>query len=742
MTNSLKTTGVRGMCRTCMVSCGVFMEIEDGRVVRLIGDKDDPASHGYTCSKGRDIATHLYGPNRLLRPLRKARDGAFEAISPRVALAEIADRLRAIVDEHGPASIALYAGTYALAPPGSMLAGAFMNALGSPMSFSCGSIDQPGKLLAQALHGRWHGGSHPFETAETWLFIGTNPAVSGLGGVPTVNPNWHLHRAVKRGIKLIVIDPRRTETARKAQVHLQPVPGEDAAILAGMVRIVLSEGLFDEDFVAQNARNLDRLRRHVEPFTPEFVEARADIPAARLIEATRLFATAATGGASAGTGSNMSPRGTLAEYLLTSLLTLCGFRPREGDPVPNPGVLVPRGPRRAQPLAPTPAWGFPPQLRIRDLSNTACGLPTSALADEILLEGEGQIRALLCLGGNPLTAWPDQIKTRAALADLDLLVVLDPKLTQTARYADYVLPPKLPPEIPTLTYDFEELETHAPGWGYPLPYAAYREALVDPPEGSELLEDWEVFYYLGRELGLDLQVYMGLLRTPGDPPGRLVALDMQNAPTTDELFDLLTQDSRIPLSEVRKHEAGRVYADAAAVVLPRDPGCEASLELGNDAMMSQLDEAARRGSLEGDDAFPFRLISRRQPNTLNSLGRDQPKLVRERPHHPAYMHPDDMHELGIEAGTLVAITSRRATVHAVVQDAEDLRRGVVSMSHGYGIDLATLAAGADPGEAQPGSMGNHTGALASAEFDYEEPHTGIPRMSSIPVHIQPGPRPG
>ncbi len=740
MADSTGRVRTRAICRTCMVSCGVFMEIRDGRVVSLIGDKDDPASHGYTCARGRDIATHLYGPNRLLRPLRRTAGGGFEPTSPETAISEIADRLRAIVDEHGPASVALYSGTYALAPPGNMLAGAFMNALGSPMSFSCGSIDQPGKFLAQALHGRWQGGSHPFGTAETWLFVGTNPLLSGLGGIPTINPAWHLHRALKRGIKLIVIDPRRSETARKALIHLQPVPGEDAAVLAGMVRVVLEEGLFDKDFVEENTRSLEDLRRHVEPFTLEFVAKRADIPADELIEATRVFASAATGGASAGTGSNMSPRGTLAEYLLACLLTLCGFRARAGDRVPNPGVLVPRGPRRAQPLAPTPAWGFPPKLRIRGLSNTACGLPTAALADEMLLEGEGQIRALLCLGGNPLAAWPDQIKTRAALEGLDLLVVADPKLTQTARYADYVMPPKLGPEIPAITYDFEELESHAPGWGYPLPYAAYREALVDPPEGSELLEDWEFFYLLGREMGLELRVYLGLLRIPGDPPGRFVALDMQKAPTTDELFDILTEGSRIPLSEVRKHEAGRVYEDPDQVVLPRDPDCQGHLELGNAVMLAQLDDAARHGPLEGDGEFPFRLVSRRQRNTLNSLGRDQAKLVRERPHHPAYMHPADMEVLGIEPGTLVAITSRRATVHAVVKGSDDLRRGVISMSHGYGIDLERLGPDSDPGEPQPFSMGNHTGALASAEFDYQEPYTGIPRMSSIPVHVTIGPR--
>ena len=721
-----------------MVSCGVFMDIQDGRVIGLVGDKDDPASHGYTCRRGRDISGHLYGPNRLLHPQRRKRDGSFESVSSNEAILEIAERLGEIIRQHGPSSVALYSGTYALAPPGGMMSGSFMDAIGSPMSFSCGSIDQPGKFIARALHGKWHAGGSAFGSADTWLFIGTNPAVSGLGGVPTINPNWHLHRAVKRGIQMVVIDPRRSETAKKAAIHLQPVPGEDPTVLAGMIRIVLEEGLHDADFVAENAVNLETLREHVDPFTPAFVEKRADVPAARLVEAARLYAGARTGGASAGTGSNMSPRGTLTEYLLACLVTLCGFRAREGDPVPNPGVLVPKGPRRAEPLPPMPvAWGFPPNLRVRGLSNTACGLPTGALADEILLEGEGQIRALICLGGNPLTAWPDQIKTRAALEKLDLLVVLDPKMNQTAQFADFVMPPKLVPEIPALTYDFEELETHSPGWGYPLPYGAYREALVDPPEGSDLLEDWEFFYLLAREMNLEMQLYFGLLRDPGDPEGRFVPVDMNRKPTTDEFFEWMTEGSRVPLSEVRKHEAGRVYADPDAVVQPRSPECSAFLELANPVMMEQLDDALARGPQPGDEDFPFRLLSRRQKHTLNSLGRDQPALVHERPHNPAFLHPEDMKQLGIESGALVSITSRRATIHAVVQPSEDLRRGVVSMSHAYGLDLDRLSGENSAAEPQEFSMGNHTGALASADMDYQEPYTGIPRMSSIPVHVAP-----
>ena len=151
-------TRTHAICRYCAVSCGVFMEIEDGKVKSLIGDKDNPAYHGYTCKKGRDLPAHLYHPERLLQPLRARDGGEFEPTSSAEAISEIAQRLQAIIDRHGPESVALYSGTYALGPPVSMLTDSFMREIGSRMSFGCGTIDQPGKIIAPALHGRWRGG--------------------------------------------------------------------------------------------------------------------------------------------------------------------------------------------------------------------------------------------------------------------------------------------------------------------------------------------------------------------------------------------------------------------------------------------------------------------------------------------------------------------------------------------------------------------------------------------------------
>ena len=736
MTSAANKETVRTICRYCAVCCPVFMDLEDGRVTGLIGDPDDPAYHGYTCKKGRELPGHLYNPARLLSPMRKISDGNHEAVSSEEAITDIAGRLSRIIAESGPNSVAIYAGTYGVQQPVGLMTSSLLKAIGSQMFFNPGPIDQPGKFMAMAYHGKWRGGSPTFPEADTWLFMGTNPLVSKLGGLPTQNPGWHLNQAKKRGVNIVVVDPRRSDIAKHATIHLQPRPGEDPTIMAGMVRLVLEEGLYDSEFVAEHCRSIDTLRKHVAPFTPEYVAERADIPVEDFIAATRLFAAGQQTGANAGTGSNMSPRGTLTEYLLACLLTLCGFRKREGDSVANPGVLVPRSPPRAQAIAPFPAYGYPPFLKGRGLSNSACGLPTSALPDEILLEGEGRVRALICIGGNPMAAWPDQIKTREAMQKLDLLVSLDPKITQTGYYADYVIAPKLAPEIPTMTYDMEELETHLGSWGYPDPYGAYAKALIEPPAGSDLLEDWEFFYRLGKAMGLQLEVATGMHRIlEGDAPIVVTPLDMETQPTTDEMFDLVTAGSRIPLDTLRQMEKGDVFPDPDIKVLPREDGCETFLELGAEDMMRQLDEVLAGPVVEDDDDFAFRLVNRRTANTLNSQGRDQAPLVLKHPHNPAYMHPDDISDLDLAAGSLIAITSRRTTIHAVVEVDDNLRRGIVSMSHAYGVDLER--ANDNPGMPLAVSMGAHTGALASADLDYEEPHTGIPRMSAIPVSLSP-----
>jgi len=715
------------ICRFCHAACAILVDVEDGRAVRVLGDRENPIYHGYTCAKGRALPEQHAHPERLLHSQKRSADGSYAPIPHAQAIREVALRVQAIVDRHGPRSVALYSGTFSFpSPAAAPIAMAWMEAIGSPMLFTSATIDQPGKMVAPALHGRWAGGAQPFEGADTWLLVGANPTVSKSIGIPCYNPAWYLHDAVRRGMKLIVIDPRRSEAAKQAFVHLQGRPGEDPTILAGMLRLILREGLVDRDFVRENARGLDELRQAVEPFTPEYVERRADVPRAQLELAARTFAGAKRGCANAGTGPNMSARGNLTEYLLLCLDTLCGRWLRAGERIPNPGALMPAARAKAQPVAPTKGWGFGEKLRVRGLANTAAGLPTAALADEILLPGDGQVRALFCLGGNPMAAWPDQLKTFAAMQALELLVTLDIKMSATAKLAHYVIAPRLTLEQPGMSLPAETLVPYAMGYG--MPYAQYTPKIVDPPAGSDLIEEWEFFYGLAQRMGLGLRLQSAYSWGPDLEKPATTALDMTRKPTTDELFEFLTRGSRVPLDEVRRHRHGQVFEDPPAFVEPRDPGCTAKLELADPVMLGELAEVAGE-PLERETGFTHRVLCRRLLDVHNSAGRDIAKLTRKYRYNPAFMHPDDLRSLGVAPGEVIEIESARASILGVAEAEEGLRRGVISMPHGFG-DLPGSQA-----DAKVREIGSNTGRLSDVERDYD-PYTGIPLMSSIPVNVR------
>ncbi|MFI5321126.1 MAG: molybdopterin-dependent oxidoreductase, partial [Myxococcota bacterium] len=332
------STTHRSLCRFCHAHCAVKVDVEAGRVVSVIGDKDDPLYAGFSCAKGREVPRQMEHAERLLHSHRRRADGTHEPIASEQAIREIAERVQRILDRDGPRAIAAYTGTYSFPyPPTQPMGWAFMDAIGSPMRFTSNTIDQPGKTIALAMHGSWGAGPQTFDDADTWLLLGLNPLVAMSGGVPNTNPAKQLHQAQKRGLQLIVIDPRKTEVARHAAVHLQPKPGEDPTILAGLLRVILHAGLHDQPFLDEHVRGLEALRAAVEPFTPEYVERRAGVPAAELTRAAHVFARAKRGCANAGTGPNMAGHGNVTEYLLLALITVCGRWLRAGERVPNPG---------------------------------------------------------------------------------------------------------------------------------------------------------------------------------------------------------------------------------------------------------------------------------------------------------------------------------------------------------------------------------------------------------------------
>lgn len=718
------------LCRLCVAYCPIMVTVQNGRAVKVAGDPEAPLFDGYTCPKGRALPDLHYGPQRLLHCLRRGADGTYDRVASSAAIDEIAERLGSIIEKHGAEAVAVYYGTGATSSTiPAMVAKAWLEAIGSGMFFSVNTIDKPGMQVAQARHGLWEAGHPPFESAEAWMLIGSNPVISKTGGFPQNNPGRRLKEAVQRGMKLIVIDPRRNEVAKKAHVHLQCLPGHDPQILAAMIRIIIEDDLYDRRFVELNADGFEALRRSVRPYTPAVVAALAGVAVDDIVEAARTFGRARASGIFCGTGPSFATHGTLTEYLANCLTTLCGHWAREGDELQKPNVLMPAWTGRAQPVSPYPeATGRP--LRTRGLRGNVSGLPAAALADEILQPGPGQIRALFCLGGNPLMAFPDQKRTFAALRNLDLLVTLDPEMTATGRLSHYVLPPPLILETPGTSLLMEAIKYNAHSRGIDQPYARYAPAVVAPPADSDLMGDWELFYELARRMnvGLTIRNHYRVGNFQEAPP-LAVPLDPERRPSTDELIELLMSNSRVPLSDVRKYPHGHVFTEISERVLPRDPACTAKLDIGNAAMMAELTDLAKQLNDTGrGDAYPLRLVPRRVNHLVNSYGRASEALNARKPYNPISVHPLDAARYELTDGMDVLVQSPFDQVRAIVEIDDAIRPGVASMTHCFGLN---------PDEPEdPRADGASVGRLLSVE-DSPDPVTGIPRMGALPVKVVP-----
>ncbi|MGE0387678.1 MAG: molybdopterin-dependent oxidoreductase [Gammaproteobacteria bacterium] len=705
-------------CRICTNHCAITVEVQDGRVLRVAGDADSPLYGGYSCIKGRAQPHYLAHPDRLLKPLKRTAAGGFEPIALDQALDEIAARLIEIRDRHGPRAIALYGGTMmvATAPTVWPLHAAFCDAVGTPMRFDPNTMDKGGKQIAAALHGRWMAPSQGFDDPQVALLIGINP-IDTYTGLPAGNPGQWLKDRARRGMKLIVIDPRASPAARRADLHLQPAPGHDAEILAGMIRVVLAESLQDRDFLAAHVAGVDALRAAVEPFTPEEVARRADVPADDVVRAARLFAGARRGYAMAGTGPSFSGPGSLVEYLVLALETICGHWLRAGERVRAAPVLVPAPRYKAQAEPPKADWGLADTMRVRGLRHTHAGLPAGAFADEMLLPGEGRIRALISVSGNPAAVLPDQLKTAQALASLDLLVQVDPWMSRTAELAHYVLPPPMPLEVPAATHFLDIISQRATGYGLGESYAQYSPAIAAPPPGSELIEEWKLFAELGRRMGLAMTV-RGFDGTTIDAPPDL---------DTEVLLERLSGAARVPLDVVRQYPSGALFPEPAVTVAPPDPEWTGRLDVGNGEMMRDLARLAAEGPARaaGDEGFAFRYVSRRHRHVYNTSC-NIPQTHRGKPYNPASMHPADMQALGLAAGDVAEIRSARGAIRAVVEPDTTLRRGLVAMMYGFG-------AGPER-DGQVREIGSNPNRLLSVDTVYDR-YTGQPRMSNVPVNV-------
>ena len=650
-----------GVCNLCEAICGLELTLEDGRVTSVRGNPEDPLSRGHICPKAVALQDVHDDPDRLRRPVRRTADG-WEEVDWDTALDLVADNQARTVREHGRDALAVYLGNPNVHSLGAMTHGtAMVRSLRTRNTYSATSVDQlPHQLVAHLMYGHQLLLPVPdIDRTQYFVVFGGNPMASN-GSLMTV-PDFprRLRELKARGGRMVVFDPRRTETAKVATEHHFVRPGTDVVVLLAMLHTLFDEGL------TRPAAYVDRVgvvEEAVRPFTPERAAELSGVAAQDIRRVAREFATSGAGAFYGRMGVSTQAFGSVCQWAVQCMNLLTGNLDREGGTMfTRPAIdvvgrgLIGRGHRGV--------W----HSRVRGLPEFGGELPVSTLADEILTPGEGQVRALLTVAGNPVLSTPDGKRLAGAVENLDFVAAVDFYVNETTRHAAVILPP-----TSALERDHYDLVFHTLAVRNT---ARFTPAVLPKPEGA--LEDWEIF----REIALRTAKRVGArtsLRKRLVTAGRL---RLSPRRTVDLL--LRTDRARLSLRALRKHPAG-VDLGPLRPALPdrlmtRDQRIDAAPRLVLDDL-SRVEEALAAGPGVGE----LRLVGRRHQRDCNSWMHNTERLTRGRARHHLLMHPEDLAERGIADGTTVTVTSRVGTVEVEVRASEDMMPGVVSLPHGYG----------------------------------------------------------
>ena len=655
-----------GVCNLCEAICGLRLTLEDGRITSVRGNPDDPLSRGHICPKALALQDIREDPDRLRRPVRRVPGGTagedvWEEIGWDEAFDLVADNLASTVREHGRDALAVYLGNPNVHSLGAMTHGtAMVKSFRTKNTYSATSVDQlPHQLVAHLMYGHQLLVPVPdIDRTQLFVVVGGNPMASN-GSLMTV-PDFpgRLRELRRRGGRMVVLDPRRTETAKAADEHHFVRPGSDAFVLLAMLHTVFAEGLADPP---EYVDGLDAVAAAVEPFTPERAEAASGLPAEVVRSLARDLVTTEAAALYGRLGVSTQEFGSVCQWAIQCLNIVAGNLDREGGVMlTSPAVdavgrgLIGKGHRDL--------W----RSRVRKLPEFGGELPTSTLADEILTSGDGQVRAFLTVAGNPVLSTPDGARLDDALAGLDFMAAVDLYVNETTRHADVILPPTT-----ALERDHYDLAFHV--------LAVRNTARFTPAvfaKDEDARHDWEIF----REIALRTAKRLGAKR----PLKKRLAFEARMRLSPTRTIDLLlrTGQARLSLRRLRRQPEG-VDLGPLRSVLPgrlktKDRRVHAAPPLILDDL-ARLD-AAPVGPADGE----LLLIGRRHQRDCNSWMHNTERLTTGRARHHLLMHPEDLAERGIPDGTTVAVTSRVGTVHAEVQSTDDVMRGVVSLPHGYG----------------------------------------------------------
>ncbi|HEX5090479.1 MAG TPA: molybdopterin-dependent oxidoreductase [Nocardioides sp.] len=703
-------TGTRiGVCNLCEAICGVELTITDGAVTGIRGNDKDPLSRGYICPKGVSLADVHADPDRLRRPVRRMGRGAearWEEISWDEALDLVAERLAATIREHGANAVGVYLGNPNAHSLGFATHGtAFVKALRTRNRFSASTVDQiPHQFVAWQLFGHQLLLPVPdIDRTDHFLVLGANPMASN-GSLMTVPDFPNRVRELKaRGGRMVVLDPRRTETAKVATEHHFVRPGSDAAVLLAMLNVLLADGLTTPPSYVDN---VDRVRELVAEFTPERAELASGLPADTVRRLARDFAAADRAAAYGRMGLSTQSFGSVCQWAIQLLNLLTGNFDREGGVLfPEPAVDTVG--RRIVGPGHHDVW----RSRVRQVPEFAGELPAATMREEITTPGEGRIRAMVTIAGNPVLSTPDGSGLAEALDGLDFMVAIDIYLNETTRHADVILP-----TTSALERDQYDVLFH----GFAVRNTArYTPAVFAKPENAR--HDWEIFGTLAERLqgalGAGLKDRLATRARFAPSPAAIVT-------------GLLRTGGQTTMRALRRHPEGVDLGPLRPTMPDRLQTETKRIDLAPELLVADLPRLS--ATLDGADplgAGELLLIGRRHKQDCNSWLHNTERLTRGRPRHHLLMHPKDLAERGIEDGALVRVSSRVGSVDVEVSGADDMMPGVVSLPHGYGHQVA-------------GTGQRHAATVAGVSInDLTDPDrldvSGNAALNGVPVTVQP-----
>lgn len=648
-------------CHLCEAICGLVIETDGADIVSIKGDKSDPLSRGHICPKAIALKDLHTDPDRLRTPVKKVRseDGEehWENISWDEALDTTAAQLARVIAEHGVNAVGIYMGNPSVHNYGMMThQGNLFQHIRSNNRFSATSVDQlPHHLTSLWLYG--HKLLIPVpdvDHTDYLLMLGANPLASN-GSIWTVpDVKKRLKALTAREGKLIVIDPRRTETAGIASEHQFIRPGTDALFLLAILNTLFSEDLTEPGALAAFTSGLDTVSVAIEVFTPDFAAAHTGIAADTIRRIAREFAAADKAVCYGRMGVSTQAYGALCQWTIQLINIATGN-------LDKPGGSLFATPAVDTLMTSSPGGHNRHQSRVRNLPEFDRELPAACLAEEISTPGDGQIRALFTGAGNPVLSTPNGQQLDTAMEGLEFMVSLDPYINETTRHANIILPPTSP-----LEHDHYDISFHLFAVRNT---ARYNEPVFDKPHGS--LHDWEIFNQLGNRLA----ILLDKTEQPAMAPHEIIDLGLQVGPHNEKglsLEKLRQQPSGIDLGSLQPQLPERLATPEKKIC------CDTPQAIAD---LGRLQEEFKK-----PDPSEFRMIGRRHVRSNNSWMHNYHRLMKGRDRCTLMMHPHDMARLGIEPGARATVSSRVGSVDVTVEGTDEIMPGVVSLPHGFGHD--------------------------------------------------------